>query len=175
MAAAAKFNALAKLHHAHAVAVFLAEEGDGTELLGLFDRHIAMVLHRNVLADTAVHDAFHLAQFLGRNLLEMRKVEAQVVGRHERALLLHVRAEHLAQGLVEQVRGSVVGFAGMACLSVHRGMESGGGISRQLLGEMYGQIVLALHVEDFHRFCLALQRASVAHLSAHFGVERRGV
>ena len=134
-----------------------------------------MVLHRNVLADTAVHNPLHLTQFLRRYLLEMRKVEAQVVGRYERAFLLNVRAEHLTQGLVKQVRGSVVGFAGMACLDVHRGMEGGGGIGGQFFSEMYGQIVLALHVEDFHRFCLALQRASVAHLSAHFGVERRGV
>ena len=36
--------------------------------------------------------------------LEVREVEAQPVGRDQRALLLHVRAEHLAQRRVQQVR-----------------------------------------------------------------------
>ena len=35
MTTAAELNAVGKLNHADAVAVFLAEEGDGTELLGL--------------------------------------------------------------------------------------------------------------------------------------------
>ena len=38
----------------------------------------------------------------------VREVEAQAIRRDERALLLDVRTERLAQSLVEQVRGRVV-------------------------------------------------------------------
>ena len=107
--------------------------------------------------------------------VEVREVEAQVVGRDERALLLHVRAEHLAQGLVQQVGGRVVGFAAAACLFVHAGAEHGAGPCGQLLRQVYGQVVLALRVEDFHGLAVALEHAAVAHLSAHFGIKRRRV
>ena len=43
-----------------------------------------------------------------RDRREVREVETQAVGRDERARLLHVRAEHLAQRRVQQVRGRVV-------------------------------------------------------------------
>ena len=38
----------------------------------------------------------------------MREVEAQPVGRDQRALLRHVIAQHLAQRLVQQMRGGMV-------------------------------------------------------------------
>ena len=71
MATTAELNAIAKLHDAHVVAIFLAEEGDGTQFLGVFNGHVAMVLQRNVFADAAVDDAFHLTDFLWCHLLEV--------------------------------------------------------------------------------------------------------
>ena len=44
----------------------------------------------------------------------VREVEARLVGIDQRALLLHVRAQHFAQRLVHQVRGRVVAH-GAAC------------------------------------------------------------
>ena len=114
VATAAELNAVAKLHDAHLVAVLLAEEGDGAQFLGLLDGGVAMVLQGQVLSDLIVHQSLHLAQFLGCHLLEVREVEAQVFGRHERTLLFDVRAQHLSQGLVEEVRGGVVGLDGTA-------------------------------------------------------------
>ena len=53
--------------------------------------------------------------------LEVHEVEPQAVGRHERAGLLDVRAEHLAQRRVEQVRGRVVAPRGVADVGVDFG------------------------------------------------------
>ena len=38
----------------------------------------------------------------------MHEIEAQAIGRHERAGLLHVAAEHLAERRVQQVRRGVI-------------------------------------------------------------------
>ena len=50
--------------------------------------------------------------------LGMAEVEAQAIGRHERALLGHVIAEHLAQRLVQQMGCRVVGAHGRAALVI---------------------------------------------------------
>ena len=55
---------------------------------------------------------------LGRDRLEVAEVEAQPVGRHQRALLLDVVAEHLAQRPVQDVGAGVVAADGVAALAV---------------------------------------------------------
>ena len=47
-------------------------------------------------------------QLVGGHRLEVREVEAQAVRRHQRALLLHMRAQDFAQRGVQQVRGGVI-------------------------------------------------------------------
>ena len=169
--AAAELYALTELYDADAVAILLAEEGDGTELLGFLDGHIAMVLQRNILADAGVDDALHLTQFLGCDLLEVAEVEAQAFGRDERAFLLYVCAEHFAQGLVEEVRGAMVGFAGAALVGVDTCHELCLGMLGQALGDVHGEAVLALSVDNIYCLKLADEDALVAHLSAHLCVE----
>ena len=172
VAAAAELHALPELHHAHVVAVFLAEEGDGAELLGLLDGDVAMVLQGDVLADAGIDDALHLAQLLGCHLLEVAEVKAQAFGRNERAFLLYMCAKHLAKGLIQQVRGAVVGLAGVTLVSIHASHEIGFGVFGQLLGDVHGEAVLALRVDDVDGLKLADDDALVAHLSAHLGIER---
>ncbi len=55
-----------------------------------------------------VGDVLDLLDLLGRHRLGMREVEPQPVGRHQRALLRDVIAEHLAQRLVQQMRRRMV-------------------------------------------------------------------
>ena len=103
VAAAAKFNAVAKLHHAHLVTIFLAKQGHGAQFLSLLQGHVAVVLDRQVLADAGVDQPLHLAQLIMSHLLEMTEVKAQPLRGYQRALLLHMGAQHLAQSLVNQV------------------------------------------------------------------------
>ena len=58
------------------------------------------------------------ADILGRERLRLAEVEAQAVGRHQRALLGDVGAEPPAQRLVQQVGGRVVGAQRGAALAV---------------------------------------------------------
>lgn len=114
MATTAELHAVAELHYAHFVAVLLAEEGNGAQFFGLFDRDFTVLLKRDVLAYLVVDDAFHLTQFLIGYFLEVREVETEVVGGYQRTSLFNMFAQYGAEGLVEQVRTSVVGFTGSA-------------------------------------------------------------
>ena len=83
MDTAAELDARAKLYHPHLVAVFLSKECDGTQLLGLFDRNVAMLVEMDVLAYHVVHQSFCGSDFFIGHLLEVGEVEAQGVVRHE--------------------------------------------------------------------------------------------
>ena len=100
-------DALAHRHHAHLVAVFLAEQRARAGRDGVVDRHQPRGDGR-ILQHDVVGDVLDLFQFLRRDRLGMREVETQPVGRDQRALLRDVIAEHLAQRLVQQMRGGMV-------------------------------------------------------------------
>ena len=134
-----------------------------------------MVLQGEILADAGVDKALHLAQFFGRDLLEVGEVETQSLGRDERALLFHVLTEDFAQGLIHQVGGGVVGFGRTTAIHIDAGHELGRNVGGQFAREVNGEVVFALRVEDFHRFLLIDEHTGVAHLTTHFGIEGRGV
>ena len=74
-AAAELLRKISDRHHAHALAVLLAEERDRAGLLGLVLRHL-FFRERRVLADLIVDPRFHLGQLLGRQRFEMREIKA---------------------------------------------------------------------------------------------------
>ena len=69
----------------------------------------------------------------GAHRLGVREVEAQPVGRHQRALLRHVGAEHLAQRLVQEVGGGVVGARGRAPRVIDDQLDRVAGLEGALL------------------------------------------
>lgn len=106
--AATEFGGVvAHLQDAHLLAVLFAEQRHRSEIQGLLHAHV-VDLGRTVGADLGVHPALDLGQFGLRHRLEVREVEAQAIRRHQRALLLDMRAQHLAQGRMQQVGGRVV-------------------------------------------------------------------
>ena len=88
--------------HAHLVAVFLAEQRARAGAAGILERHQPRG-HRRVLQHDVIGDVLDPLQLLSRHRLRVREIEAQPVGHHQRALLRHVVAEHLAQRLVQQM------------------------------------------------------------------------
>ena len=78
----AELYARTEVYNAYLVAVFLAEQGYRTHLLGFLYRHVAVLVERYVLAYHVVHHDFHLAYFLVGHFLEVREVEAQRVRRY---------------------------------------------------------------------------------------------
>ena len=79
------------------------------------------VVHRRVPVHLLVDDALDAIEIVARDRLEVHEVEAQAIGRDERAGLLDVRAEHLAQRGVEQVRRRVITPCGVADIDVDLG------------------------------------------------------
>ena len=118
MCAAAEFHAEpGHADHPNGVSVLLAEKGHcsgGDGFLGRpqlgYDRRVA----RDLLVDDAL-DAFEL---LSRDRLEMDEVEAEPIRRHERSGLFHMRAQHLSQRGVQQMRGGVVAARGITGVGV---------------------------------------------------------
>ena len=172
VAATAELNGVAELHHAHLVAILLTKQGNGTHLLGFIDGTVAEFLQWDVGANLLVDDVFHLAQLLGCDLLEVREVEAQSVSRDERAALLHMCAQHLAQGCVEQVGAGVVRLNGTTGFNVDTCHEFCLGVLRQLLHDVYALVVLTLGIDDVDGFVFADKYAAVTNLTTHLSIER---
>ena len=162
-------------NHTYLVAVLLAEQGNGAQFLGFVEGHVAMFVNMDVLTDHVVHHALYLSQLLVADLLEVGEVETQCVGRYERAFLLHMVAQNLLQGIVQQVGGSMVGCRGISLVSVDAGHEFCRWVLGQLLDDVYALVVLALGVDDVDGFVLVAEHTAVAYLTTHLTIERRGV
>ena len=99
---------LAHRDDAHLVAVFLAEQRAGARGARVVDAPSAAWSTGEFCSTIVVGDVLDLLELLGGHRLGMREVEAQPVGRDQRALLRDVVAEHLAQRLVQQMRRRMV-------------------------------------------------------------------
>ena len=104
------------------LAVLLVEERVGAALDGVGHRH-ERDGHRAVVADDAADLVLDGALLVvGQRPIE-RVVEAQVVGRDERAGLPGALADHVAQRAVEQVRAGVVAHRVGAPLGIDDGLD----------------------------------------------------
>ena len=179
--AAAQLHAEARhADDADLVAVFLAEQRHRAGRDGLLGRHVDVRLHRRVPVDLLVDDALDAIELVARDRLEVHEVEAQAIGRDERAGLLDVRAEHLAQRGVEQVRRRVIAARRVADVRVHFGGDDvaraklparprghdarAGSPCERVSGASSSTTASPLGAVD---------AAGVGHLSARFEVERR--
>ena len=110
MRAAAQLGGeVADADDAHAVAVLLAEERHRLVLVdGDVDGHVLDDLDAIVAQHLLVGEVFDVLQLLVVDAGEVREVEAQVAGIDQRARLLHMRAQHIAQRRVQQMRAGMV-------------------------------------------------------------------
>ena len=131
-----------------------------------------MLVAGDGLAHALVGEALHPGQLLGCHFLEVGEVKAQRLRGHQRAFLLDMRAQHLAQRLVQQVGGGVVARYGAAYVGVDCGGERCGGVGGQLGAQMHAHAVLALGVVYLDYLSIGrCECAAVAALAAHLGVE----
>jgi hypothetical protein len=120
--AAAEFGGeVPDAEHAHVVAVLLAEQGHGAGFHGFVVAHHAGTA--SALARICSLTSVRWRQLVRRSGLEVGEVEAQLVGRDQRALLRDMRAEHLAQRGVQQMRGGVVEGGRGAGLGIDRALS----------------------------------------------------
>ena len=114
----------ADLHHAHAVAVFLAEELHDVRArlhVGVADLGPG---HGGVFEDALVDEALDVGHLLRRER-RAAEVEGELVGADVGALLRGVPADDLVQRPVQQMRDGVVALDGLAAGAVHGEADSG--------------------------------------------------
>ena len=177
MCAAAQFLAGADGEHAHGLAVLLAKQHHGAGFLRAVQVHDRRI-GRGVGQNFFVHPALDLGDLLGRDGRVVREVEARLLGIDERALLLHVRAQHLAQRLVHQVRDAVVAHGGGARGLIDARVHTVAHLERALRHHAVVTIDVGLdflRVFDAEDHAFGQQLALVADLTAAFRIERRGV
>ena len=173
-AAAQLGGKIAHAEDAHLFAVLLAEQRHRAGLERGIMLHDARG-HRVVGANLLVHQTFHGADLVVRHRLVVRKIKARLVGVDQGAFLLHVVAQHLAQGRVHQVRRRVVELRGGTRRHVDMGAEhvaylQGAGGQLAVMAEHVGLDLLRIgHREGAVR---RHQLADVAHLAAGFCIER---
>ena len=131
------------------VAVLLAEEGHCAEFLGFGDGHCAVFLEGQTLADHLVHAAFHIADLLMAQFLEVAEVETQALRVDARAFLLDMLAQHLTQGVVHKVGGRVVAGGGLTLVGIDGSMECGGQVVGKRVDDMHNQSVFLLGINNF--------------------------
>ena len=103
-----------------------------------------------------------------------------MVGRDERAGLLHVRAENIAQRGVHQVRGGVVAHVARAALGIGDGGDAVAHVQvffgdDAVRDESGDRIVRAVNFGDFERFGIVVEAAGVGDLAAGFGIDRGAI
>ena len=110
----------ANVEHAHGLAILLAEQHHRAGFLGGLNVH-HLGGGGDVGQNFSVHTIFDLADLCIGHGGVVRKVKAGALGVHQAALLLHMVAQHFAQGFVHQVGGGVVAHGGSALGGVHLG------------------------------------------------------
>ena len=129
----------------------------------------------DVVADAGLDEPLDLAELAGFGRVRLGVVEAEVIGRHERAGLADVVAEHLAQGRVEQVRRRVVARRVLPpravdlCFDLLTDLD----IARGDATHMRNHVTKRLGVSHLHLRDGGAKKAHIADLAAPFGVERR--
>src|SRR5690606_34075003 len=173
-AAAQLGGELAELEHPYRIAVLLAEQRHGAAVDGLVVTHM-LDMGGRIGADLLVHQPLDLGQLLGPDRLEMREVEAQPVGRDQRALLGDVGAQHRAQHGMQQMSGRMVQHGGLPGSGVdprrHRLALSQPALAQS--PEVAVGIAVFDGVLDLELDAVGQQQPPVADLAAGLGIERR--
>ena len=114
MRAAAQLDRkIAHPHHAYDVAVLVAEKGERAGLDSVVVGHL-FGRDLRVFADTRVDLLFDRRQVAFADRAGVREIEAQAIGRDQRARLMDSGAEHVAQRVVQDVSGGVIEHRGVA-------------------------------------------------------------
>ena len=108
------------LHHAHRLAVPVAEEGQRPVVHRLGQGALTGA-HRQVVPHLRVDQPLYPPELLPGQGANVAVVEAQAVGGHQGTGLPHVGPQHLAKACVEEVGGAVVAGRVQAPRRVHRG------------------------------------------------------
>ena len=159
------------IHHAHHVAVLLAEQRHRSRGHGVLIRHLPG-FDGQVFPDVGVHLGLDRPQLIAFDRAVVTKVEAQPFRSHYGARLTHVRAEDFAQRRVHEVRRRMIALDVAASRLVDL---RAGGRRLECLPERTnygGPAVHLLHIFDRELPSVAFHDTGVADLTARLRVER---
>ena len=128
-----------------------------------------------IAANFRVDQALDGRQLLRAHRLEVGEVEAQPLGVHQRAFLLDMIAQHLAQGRMHQVGRGVIERRGAAPIGVDPRLEviADAQLARLHPADMPEDIpAQLLGIEHLKRDPSAREPAAIPDLAAGLGVER---
>ena len=111
--------------------IFLAEQSAGAEGARVVEAHEPR-RHLGVLQHHAIGDVLDPFDLGAGDRFRVREVEAQPVGRNERALLRHMIAEHHAQRLMQNVGRRMVGARRRAGVVIDLKLDRHAGARRAL-------------------------------------------
>src|SRR5260221_462848 len=178
VSAAAQLARGTDVEHAHLVAVLLAEEHHRAQLLRVVDGHDAR-RRRLVPQDLGVHQVLDTADLLRGHGRVVAEVEARLVRVDQRALLLHLGAEHFAHRLVPEVRGRMVAHGAHALVEIHLRPDDVAhlelaSLHHAVVAEHLGlDLLRVLHLEEREAAAAPGELALVTDLAAGFCIEGR--
>ena len=110
MGASAQFDGIFRVEgdDSHPISVLLPKESHGSPGTGFLEGNIRLYLPKHVTLDHFVDTCLYGVQVFRRHPFVVAEIEPEVIGRHQRAPLLHVRTKHLAQRGMQQVRSRMV-------------------------------------------------------------------
>ena len=179
VSAAAQFDReIAHPDHTHDVAILVAEERERAS----FDRVVIGHLFGRdlrVFADTCVDLLFDRRQVALAHRAGVREIEAQTVGRDQRARLMDPRTEHVAQRIVQDVSRGMIKHRGVAARPIDAQRDAPAAIeiarvAAEQPADMENRAVRLARIDNLEkRAGGGLDYAAVANLSAAFGIEGR--
>ena len=122
-----------------------------------------------------IDDGFNLANFGVAYSCVVRKVKTGALGINQAALLLHVAAQHFAQGFVHEVCGAVVAHRGRTQCGVHMGLH---GVAHLQAATLQLAMVAKhigldfLGVQHMKLGAAVVDQPLVAHLATGLGIKR---
>ena len=176
MGATAQFTARTNVQHAHRLPILFAKQHHGASFLSGFNVHDPR-LRWGIGQHLRVHAVLNLANLSIGDGRVVGEVKTSALRVDQAAFLLHMVAQHFAQGFVHQVRGAVVAHSGRTGCFIHLGHN---GVTH-LEGALSERAVVAKHIRFdllgvFHckQHAMGCQSAFIAHLAPAFAVKRRG-
>ena len=178
MRAAAELKTVsAHIHHTDHIPVLFAKQGGSMGLLCLFQGHL-LCHDRIVSQNRLVHGHPHGIQLFFRRGGEVGKVKTQEVGIHQRARLMHMLAQHIAEGAVQQMGRAVRAAEGHAALGITRHSNTVAYRSRtaehDTVVHEFAALVF-LYAADLEKETVLRDGSRVGQLSAHLGIQHTAV
>ncbi len=163
-------------YHSDWIRISLAEHRAHARELSCLNKRNHRCAHRRAGLNLLKHMPLDRDDLFGRQRLLVRKVEPQLLGVHERALLLHMFSEHTTKRPIQQVGGRVV-LHGRDATRRNRQFCGITGLHRTFdkLSDMKNVIALLFGCDNFKTPARSRDGTGIPNLPPSLGVKVRAI